>query len=149
LIANGLPVFCIFIAANCYGGIMRFRKENVLLDLLLGAGVFLLDSLRERIPDADDLSEQAKDRYSDLRHKAKDVYRTVDERVGRAAEVIRGEDHPILSAAGAMLLGVGVGVGVGLLLAPASGEETRSNIKEKVRDRFVREKERATGTFGA
>jgi gas vesicle protein len=43
---------------------------------------------------------------------------------------------------GALLIGVGVGVGVGLLIAPASGEETRTDIankisgfSEKVRDR--------------
>jgi len=45
---------------------------------------------------------------------------------------------------------------VGMLLAPASGEETRSNIAErvqdlggKVRDRFSREAEAVTGTYGA
>jgi gas vesicle protein len=47
-----------------------------------------------------------------------------------------------------VLLGLGVGVGVGLLFAPARGDETRSNIKEKVRDSFYREKTPATGTHG-
>jgi gas vesicle protein len=32
------------------------------------------------------------------------------------------------------LIGVGIGVGVGLLLAPASGEETRDTITNKVQE---------------
>ena len=50
--------------------------------------------------------------------------------------------------------GVGVGVGVGLLIAPASGEETRADIANKVSDfgEKVRDRERkpqgATGTHG-
>ena len=52
-----------------------------------------------------------------------------------------------MSTAAALLLGVGVGVGVGMLLAPASGEETRSNLSNKVqefgdrvRDKFSEER---------
>ena len=52
----------------------------------------------------------------------------------------------IISAA--VLIGVGIGVGVGMLLAPASGEETRENLADRVRDRFSREKEPSTGTYG-
>ncbi len=48
--------------------------------------------------------------------------------------MIRGEDSHLLGTAAAALLGLGIGIGVGLLLAPASGEETRSNIASKARD---------------
>jgi hypothetical protein len=128
---------------------MRVRKENVLLNLLLGAGVYLLDSLRNRLPDADELSDQARDRYGDLRDRAKDAYGTVTDRVARATDIIRGEDRHMLGSTAALLLGVGVGVCVGLLFAPARGDETRTNIKEKVRHSFSREKKPAAGTQGA
>jgi gas vesicle protein len=55
-----------------------------------------------------------------------------------------------MGAAAAGVLGLGVGVGIGLLLAPASGEETRSNIAEKARDirERISSREPATGTYG-
>ena len=77
-------------------------------------------------------------------------------RVSRASDVIRGEDHRGMSTAAALLIGVGVGVGIGMLLAPASGEETRSNLSNKVhefsdrmRDKFSSGEEQSTGTYGA
>jgi hypothetical protein len=48
---------------------MKVRKENVLLNLLLGAGVYLLESLRGRLPHTDELSDRARDRYGDLRNR--------------------------------------------------------------------------------
>lgn len=139
---------------------MRLRKENILMDVMLGAGLYLLDSLRDRLSDNvsdvrdrardkySDLRDRAQDKYSDLRDRAQDTYETVSDRVGRASDVLRGEDRSVLGNAAALLLGVGVGVGVGILLAPASGEQTRSNIAEKVRDGFGRTKDAATSTFG-
>ena len=129
---------------------MTLRKERALLkNLLLGAGVYLLEAVREHWSDnAKDFGEKARDRYSDVRERAGDFYSTASDRLGRASEALRGEDSRLLSNAGAALIGVGVGVGIGLLLAPASGEETRSSIRERVRTRFG-EKEPATGTFGS
>ena len=34
----------------------------------------------------------------------------------------------------ALAIGVGIGVGIGLLIAPASGEQTRADIADKVTD---------------
>jgi hypothetical protein len=102
---------------------MKSRKERM-FDLVLGTGIYLLDSLRDRTAGT----------IHDLRSKAEDTYETATDRVSRAADVIRGEDNPLLHTAIAALLGLGIGVGVGLLLAPASGEETRGNIADKVRD---------------
>ncbi len=129
---------------------MKLRKENILLDVALGAGLYLLDSLRDRVADnVTDLRGRARDKYGDLRDQARDTYETVSDRVGRASDVIRGEDHSGLSTTVALLLGLGVGVGVGMLLAPASGEETRTNIADKVREGFNRTREAAaSGTYG-
>jgi YtxH-like protein len=124
---------------------MGSRKDKVLLNILLGTGVYLLDTWRNRMGGT----------VEDLRSRAQDTYETAADRVSRASDVIRGEDSHVLGTAAAGLLGLGIGIGVGLLLAPASGEETRSNIADKVqdfggkvRDRFSREAE-ATGTYGA
>ena len=131
---------------------MKLRKENILLDLMLGAGVYLLDSMRGRMSGAmDDL----RDRADDWRGKAQDTYDTAGQRLGRAHRAIRGEDSNMIGTVGALLIGVGVGVGVGMLLAPASGEETRQNLSDKVddfrgkvRERFDSQKEAASGTYG-
>jgi len=121
---------------------MRLRKENILANVLLGTGVYLLDSLRDRIADSvSDISDQA-------RSRAHDFIDTAQERASRASDVIRGREHRGLSTAAAILIGVGIGVGVGMLLAPASGEETRENLADRARDRFSREKEPSTGTYG-
>jgi len=135
---------------------MKSRKDNVLMSILTGAGLYLLESARERLADqAADLRSRARSRYDDVREKAKDVYDTASDRVGRASDVLRGEDRSGLSSAAALLIGVGIGVGVGLLFAPASGEEVRSQLSDKVhefggkvKDRFSREGEAETGTYG-
>jgi len=125
---------------------MKLRKENILWNVLIGTGVYLLDSVRGRLTDVMD----------DFSGTARDTYGEASRRVGRASSAIRGEDHRGLSTAAAVLIGVGVGVGVGMLLAPASGEETRSNLSDKVqefggrmRDKFSSEREAATGTYGS
>ncbi len=119
---------------------MGSRKDRVLMNILLGTGVYLLDSWRNRMGGS----------VSEFRSKAQDTYETAADRVSRASDVIRGEDSHLLSTATAALLGLGIGVGVGLLLAPASGEETRSNIASKARDIRDRVSSQgvATGTFG-
>lgn len=129
---------------------MNPRNRNNWWNILLGAGLYMLDPVRDRLAN----------RMDDLSDRARDTYDTASDRLGRATNVIRGTDNTAMSKAGAMLLGVGIGVGIGLLIAPASGEETRSNIADKaqeigdrVRTRFARDRERenepATGTFGA
>jgi gas vesicle protein len=124
---------------------MGRHKEKLLWNVLLGSSVYLLDSLRERLSGNMD----------DVKERARDTYETATDRVSRATDVIRGEDHPVMGTAAAILIGVGIGVGVGMLLAPASGEETRSNLAEKVQDfgskirsRASSEPTGATGTYG-
>jgi hypothetical protein len=92
----------------------------------------------------------------DISDRARDTYTEASRRASRAVEVVRGEDHSSMNAAAALLVGVGVGVGVGLLLAPASGRETRENISDRVqefggrmRNKFAEQKrEPGTGTYG-
>jgi YtxH-like protein len=127
---------------------MRLRKENLLWNLLLGTGVYLLDSFRDRLSEGmEDVADRARETYGEARRRA-----------SRASEVIRGEEDHGMSTAAALLIGIGVGVGVGLLLAPASGEETRSSISHKVqefgdrmRDKFSEppRRESGSGTYGA
>jgi hypothetical protein len=122
---------------------MKFKKREV-LGVLLTTGLYLLDNLRERLPD----------NVNDIKGKARETYETASDRLGRAADALRGkEDSHMLGKVGALLLGVGIGAGVGLLIAPASGAETRADIAskvsafgEKVSDR---KPQASTGTHGA
>lgn len=124
---------------------MRLRNRT-LFDVLVGAGLYLLDPVRDRLAD----------RMGDLSDRARETYDTASHRMERASRAIRGEESHVMGTVGALLLGIGVGVGVGLLLAPASGEETRTKVAEKVQDfgdkvwrRASREAEGSTGTYGA
>ena len=123
---------------------MKFKKKELLLGVLLGAGLNLLNSLRDHLPDNVD----------DIKTRVRDTYDTAYDRVSRASDALRGEeDSHIIGKVSALLIGVGVGVGVGLLIAPAKGDETRSNIAEKVsdfgdkvRERTGKKPQSATGT---
>jgi gas vesicle protein len=125
------------------------NSMNKFLKLLLGTSLYLLeqsDSSTKKVRD------RAADRLSDLRDVAQEKFETASDRVARATKAIRGEDSHVLSNTLRFLAGVGVGLGVGLILAPASGEETRSVIagrvhemSDKVRRQFSEE---ATGTRG-
>ena len=123
---------------------MKLKKREV-LGVLLSTGLYLLDNLRERLPD----------KVENIKDKARETYETASDRLGRATDALRGKEDPqILGNIGALLLGVGVGVGVGLLIAPARGDVTRADIAKKVSDfgEKVRDRERkpasATGTHG-
>jgi hypothetical protein len=124
---------------------MRFRKREPLFSVLLDTGLHLIDSLRERLPDNVD----------DIKDRVRDTYHTASDRVSRATDALRGEeDSHIFGTIGVLLIGVGLGVGIGLLIAPATGEETRADIADKVSDfgEKVRErtgkKPQGTGTHG-
>jgi gas vesicle protein len=117
--------------------------NNVLKSILKTAVYFIEQSdrvasdLRDRVSDG---YESASDRVSDFRDRAQDLY--------------AGESHTLRNVL-TFAAGVGVGIGAGMLLAPASGEEIRSSIGDKVqdisdrvRDRFSSETSNATGTEG-
>ena len=125
---------------------MRLRKREPLFSILLDTGLDMLDSLRERLPDNVD----------DIKGRARETYETASHRLGRATNALRGqEDSQIFGKALAMAIGVGIGVGIGLLIAPASGEETRADLTDKVsefgdkvRERKRKTPEDATGIHG-
>lgn len=125
---------------------MRFRRREPLFSILLDTGLNLLDSLREHLPDHVD----------DIKGRVRDTYETASHRLDRTTNALRGqEDSQILGKALAMAIGVGIGVGIGLLIARASGEETRADLTnkvsefgDKVRDRTRKTPEGATGTHG-
>lgn len=126
---------------------MRRDTRSNLLKLLLGAGLYVLDPLRGRLAD----------RIDDISDRAQDTYETARDRVSEVADRLRGRQASPWDNAMWMLIGVGVGVGVGMLLAPASGEETRRDIADKVREAGDKARRRfsssseprpASGTYG-
>ena len=115
---------------------MRFKRRESLLNALFGTGLYLLENLRERLPDNMD----------DIKGRARETYEIASERLGRATDVLAGKENSrTFGKVSALLIGVGIGVGVGLLIAPASGDETRADIADKVSDFGERVRERTTG----
>jgi hypothetical protein len=117
---------------------MKVRNRKAWLSMLMGTGLYLLDPLRNRLAD----------RLDDISDRAQDTYETASDRLGRATRVIRGDDSRGLSTTTAVLIGMGVGVGLGLLFAPATGEETRSNLAGKVHDFGDKIRDRANTATG-
>jgi gas vesicle protein len=125
---------------------------NKFLKLLLGTSLYLLE---ESDNATKNVRERAVEQIEDLREAAQQSYETAANRVARASRAIRGEDRYVLNSVLQFAAGVGVGIGVGVILAPASGEETRSaiagrvhDIGDKVRKQFSTEDTSATGTRG-
>jgi YtxH-like protein len=127
-------------------GVTMRRRINNLLKSVLKTAVYLLEESGDTANDVRDRVsrgfDRAGDRISDLGERTRDLY--------------TGENYTMRSA---LMFGAGLalGVGAGLLLAPASGEETRGAIGDKVeefrgqvRDRFSSSSRRssATGTEG-
>jgi gas vesicle protein len=122
---------------------------NNLIRAILKTAVYFLDQtdrvagqVRDRVSDSvDRAADRVSDQVSDLRDRANDLYPQ--------------HDHTLRNVI-AFAAGVGVGVGAGMLLAPASGDEIRgtigdkvSDIGDRVRTRFSSEVKRAsTGTEG-
>jgi ElaB/YqjD/DUF883 family membrane-anchored ribosome-binding protein len=123
---------------------------NKFLKLLLGTSLYLLEQSDNATKKARD---SAAEQIEDLHDVARQKYQTAADRVVRASKVIRGEDSDVVGNALRFAAGIGIGLGVGLILAPASGEETRSAIAGTVHDMGDRVRrqfssEPATGTGG-
>src|SRR5256886_13708966 len=97
---------------------MKLRKEKILTDVLLGAGLYLLDSMRDRLSDT----------VHEVRSRARDTYDTASDRVSRASDVLTGEDHSGIGTAAALLIGIGIGVGVGRSEEHTSELQSQSNL---------------------
>ena len=122
-------------------------KVSSLLRLLFSAGMVLTaPEGRDKVRDA------ASDQFDEVQDRAAKGYKEVRHRIRRASRAIQGEEGGMSNAVG-LIAGVAVGVAVGMLFAPASGEETRALIMDKVQDvqeraqsAISREMRRATGT---
>ena len=74
---------------------MKFKKRESLLGVLLSTGLYLLDTLRGRMPDNVD----------DIKGRAKETYETASERLGHATDALAGkEDSQMLGKVGALLI---------------------------------------------
>lgn len=107
---------------------------NKLLRTVLRAGLYFLEE-----------SDRA---TADLRDRVRDKVGNI---TSRTREAISMEPDHTGRDAVSFIAGVGLGVGIGMLFAPASGEETRELISEKVqevgtkvRERFSEEMQRAS-----
>jgi gas vesicle protein len=123
-------------------------KVSRLMRLLFSAGMVLT------APEGrDEVRDAASDQFDEVKERAAKGYDEVRHRIRRASRAIQGDEGGGMSNAVGLLAGVAVGVAVGMLFAPASGEETRALIMDKVQDVqeraqsvISREMRRATGT---
>jgi hypothetical protein len=122
------------------------------MKLLLGTGLYVLEQSDRS---SRKVRDRATDEFNDLRDAAQDKYEAAVDRLTKASRAIRGDDNAMLGNALRFAAGIGVGVGIGLILAPASGEETRSvladkaqQFRTKVRQQFSSEDALASGRAG-
>jgi hypothetical protein len=138
------------------------NKTNQVLRSILKTAVCFLDQSGEVASDARDRVaagfDRASDRVSDFGDRASDRLSDLGERASsrlsdvgdRVRGLYRGDD----TAKNALMFAAGVAVGAcaGILLAPASGEETREAIGDKVHEfrgqvrKFSRKAASSTGT---
>ena len=121
---------------------------NKFLKLLLGTTLYVLEQSDQSTRK---IRNRAADNIDDLRDMAQEKYATASDRVSRASQALLGEDSHVVGN----VLSLAAGIGIGLIFAPASGEETRSAIADKVqvvgervKKQFSTEEYPATGTNG-
>ena len=76
----------------------------------------------------DDLTDRAATKYENVSDTVASKYEDTVERLQNAAAAIQGKGYWPSRVTG-FLIGVGVGAGLGILLAPASGSETRESVR--------------------
>ena len=94
-----------------------------LLKSILKTAVYILDQ-------AESAAYDMRDRVADQADRVADQ---VSDLSDRGRKVIYGEDYKLRNLL-TFVAGLGIGLGAGVLLAPASGEETRSSMRDKVHD---------------
>jgi len=93
------------------------------LKSILKTAVYILDQTDRTAADVRDRVSGHVDRVSNR----------VSDLADQGKSVIYGEDHTLRHVL-LFTAGLGVGLGAGILLAPSSGEELRSSMREKVED---------------
>jgi hypothetical protein len=76
------------------------------------------------------IAEEVRDRADSVTETISDKYEDALDRLEAAGAALQGRTYWPSRVTG-FLLGVGVGAALGVLLAPASGVETRESIREK------------------
>lgn len=99
---------------------------NRVLKSLLKTAACVMDQYSEQL-------DRASYRVSGLADRGRDLVDRGRELVDRGREIVHPPNYGLRNAM-SFAAGVGIGIGAGILLAPASGRETRSSIKEKVQD---------------
>jgi hypothetical protein len=79
------------------------------------------------------MNEQLRERSEDLSEVVRREYEDTTDRLVDARRALQGQSDWFARVA-SLLAGLGVGVGLGLLLAPASGAETRAALRDKAVD---------------
>lgn len=88
-------------------------------------------AIGNRVKDSvDELTDTVTNKYDDVAETVSSKYEDAVDRLEAAADALQGRTHWGSRVTG-FLLGVGVGAGLGILLAPASGIETRETIRDR------------------
>jgi len=103
----------------------RGSKTKQWARLAMKLGLFLTDAKLWS-----SINNQLRDRADDISDAVRDTYEETSDRLEDARAAIRGERHG-MGAFTSFVIGIGVGIGAGMLLAPVSGEEARSVIRDK------------------
>ena len=104
---------------------LKGRRAKQWARLAMKMGLFLTDA---KLWSA--LNHQLRERAGDMTESMRETYEETSDRLDNAQAALRGRIHwfgPTLGFLG----GVGIGVGLGMLLAPVSGEEARTAIRDK------------------
>jgi gas vesicle protein len=107
---------------------MRFGRRNTPKDwarLAMKLGLIVTDARTWAT-----VQDEIKERANDIGGAVKQKYaETADQLAAARAELERNSDW--FARTTSLLAGVGVGIAVAMLFAPASGEETRANLRDK------------------
>jgi len=91
-------------------------------------------AIGDRLKDSvNDVTDNISDKYNGAADSVSKTYEDAADRLEAATDALQGKSHWSSRVTG-FLLGVGIGAGLGILLAPASGSETRESVREKAVD---------------
>jgi hypothetical protein len=79
------------------------------------------------------INRQLRERTEDISDSMRERYEETTDRLDNAHAALLGESHWVGSTL-CFFGGVGIGVGLGMLLAPVSGEQARSVIRDRAAD---------------